>query len=244
MKEIWLKAGQSQATSNAPNYEGRLGLSDRAFEFSRGRDRYGNGTFADGDKMPLFPQQQDTPAGFDSPIGLGLPFALSRLKINRRIEQLMIVSAAFGGSSSQEWQPNRGLFKTAVELTYEALTAYPDFTFMGIIWMQGERDARIGRRIGEYEARNSNVLNSMRAALPNSESSVVVAGGIQTNGFESAEIVNNEIHRMPLYVPRSIVYDTSDLTTHDGTHYDSSDTGIPELGRRLALGAQTLIGSI
>ncbi len=159
-------------------------------------------------------------------------------------ENFILIKYAIGGSSLLDWSPNYS--KEKAEITgypefgnmYEKLlnkidsvTAGLNYEIVALLWMQGERDARIPEAGKDYYNNFKLLISSLRNDL-NSPNLPIIYGKISppkdkypaVDTVVSAQLkINQDLHNM-------YIISTDDIEKwDDNTHYSSN--GQLELGR-------------
>ena len=116
----------------------------------------------------------DAPFNTDR-IGPGMSFARRYLSILPAERRLLLVPAAYAGTSfsGANWNPGNELFEAAVARTNAALATNPGGNCLAaILWSQGESD--VGRMSGPvYQAALDTMINALRSRLTTSQSGEV-----------------------------------------------------------------------
>lgn len=209
----------------------------------------GRGAIDAGDREPIpgiWVQAKDLswkpavdPLHYDKPeiaaAGLGRSFAKA-LKTARPNSSIGLIPAAFGGSALEEWKPGSIHYTEAVRRTRAALR---DGRLRGILWHQGEADAKDENLARSYVPRFEAFIRQLRADLNAPDVPVIVGelGRFYRNrpndGAKFAEVVNAQLMRIPNSVPHSAFVSSEGLTDKgDSTHFDTRS--LHELGGRYA----------
>lgn len=158
-RDVYLLIGQS-------NMAGRGTLSPSNRVSSAGITKFT-------DDMRWIPA--DEPIHFDKAAGAGLAASFARDMADARAgHEIALVPCAVGGSSIARWQPGADLYQLAVARARSALSAGGELK--GIIWHQGETDAREKQEsVDAYEGRLCTLVAALRKDL-NAEDVPFVAG--------------------------------------------------------------------
>lgn len=175
------------------------------------------------------------PLHFDKPkiagVGLGRTFAIDYAKAHPDTI-VGLVPCAVGGTSLDEWAPGGKLYSNAIDRMRIAMR---HGTVRGILWHQGESDAK-PERIESYATRFDALIAHFRADLQATEVPLVVGQlGILERAEESTPRVpfNAMIARYPEGRPLVACVTSEGLKSNgDGTHFDAASQR--ELGRRYA----------
>jgi hypothetical protein len=161
---------------------------------------------------------------------------------------LILIKHAVGGTSLVAWAP--AWDSAQAELTRNAsagplyatllsqvrTTPLPeDAEFLGILWMQGERDANYPPVADKYLQNLENLVRSFRRDLGEPEVPFFL-GQINppSSGWPAAPVVREAQADAEAHIPRTVVIPTDDLTKREDepVHYDTS--GLLELGYRFS----------
>ena len=141
-------------------------------------------------------------------------------------EQIGLIPCAEGGSSIDEWTPEGTLFRHAVS---EARFALESSELIGILWHQGENDAR-GGGYRTYRERLAGVVRALRSEL-GAEGLPFVMGELADflgkSGFglsaSEHERINGELRRFVEEEPGCYLVSAEGLTSNpDGIHIDAA----------------------
>jgi len=159
-------------------------------------------------------------------LSLGFSFAewLSHAEPDRFIG---LISNARGGTRIEEWAPGEELYVEAME---RAKAAQKYGTIRGILWHQGEGNSRDP----DYLEKFAKLVEGMRNDLGDPELPVVVGQ------VEGTRPINALLAIVSEAVPGTAVALSTNLTTYDGTHFDSES--LREFGRRYAVEMAKLRG--
>lgn len=171
---------------------------------------------------------------------VGLSMELSKNYPNRRF---LLIKYAIGGASLLDWSPNYdpqeaeitghpefgNMYKRLIMLT-DSLTNGHNVRFRALLWMQGERDARIPAAGVEYYQNFASLVNSIRKDL-NSPDLPVIFGKVNPppDRYPALDTVVRAQIRITQELPNTYLIDTDDLEKwEDDLHYSSS--GLINLG--------------
>ena len=148
----------------------------------------------------------------------GYAFAKTILAKHPDIRLGLVVNAK-GGSSIRQWAPGTKFYKEAIRRTK---AAQKDGSLKGILWHQGESDAKDT----EYSKKLATLIQSLREDL-GAPDLPFVAGQIQ-----GVPLINSQIAKLPETVPGTGFASSKDLTTMDRWHFDAKSVKL--LGQRYA----------
>jgi predicted TIM-barrel fold metal-dependent hydrolase len=152
-------------------------------------------------------------------LGPGYSFAQKMLENDKNATIGLIVNAR-GGTRIDEWLGKSPLYWSARKRTKEAMK---HGTLKGVLWHQGESDqANADGYLGKLQS----LVGNLRSDL-NSPDLPFVAGQIAIDGA-----INAEIAKLPDATHSSSFVSSKELTTTDGTHFDTRSQLL--LGRRYA----------
>ncbi len=159
-------------------------------------------------------------------LGPGYGFAQRLREVQPDIYLGLVVNAR-GGTSIYDWAKgaDEGYYEAAVSRVREALKD-GNSRFAGIIWHQGESNSGLTT---SYLTRLSQLVADFRADFRDPDLPFV-AGQLEQTTNERA--VNEYILLLPTVSSNTAVATSENLTTIDGTHFDSASQR--ELGRRYA----------
>lgn len=140
-------------------------------------------------------------------------------------EQIGLIPCAEGGSAIDEWAPEGMLFRHAVS---EARFALESSELIGILWHQGESDAREGGYC-TYRERLAGVVSALRSELGAEDLPFVMGEladflGKSGFGLSAAEYeqINDEIRRFAAEEPGCYLVSAEGLSCNtDGIHIDA-----------------------
>jgi hypothetical protein len=157
-------------------------------------------------------------------LGPGWGFARAMLEADPKARVGLVVNAK-GGSRIEEWKRGAKFYKEAVR---RALAAAKAGTLRGVVWHQGESNAKDP----DYLAKLRQLVLDLRADLK-APGLPFVAGQVAKDSP-----VNAQLAKLPQTVPGTACVPVKGLKTLDGTHFDAA--GQLELGRRYAEAMRTL----
>jgi len=168
----------------------------------------------------------------DGGAGLAMSFGLRLLEEFPEWE-IGFVPCAVSGSSLEQWQPRAELFENAISKTKQAL-ATCDGELCGILWHQGEADAKSKEIASSYAERFIVTINGFRKKFDN-DKLAVIAGELGTflasnSDFPYYQMINSALQRSA-----TALVSASGLTDHDRndkTHFDTKS--LREFGVRYA----------
>jgi hypothetical protein len=162
-------------------------------------------------------------------------------------EKILIVKYAVGSSSLLDWSPHWS-YEEAKEThnedygsLYFKLIKYIEIAwlgkeaeFKGILWMQGERDAKFKNAAVQYKNNLKTFIHKIREDLHVQDLPFIIG---QVNPpedeFPFASVVCKAQHEIEKEIPNTKLVYTNDLQKlEDGLHYASE--GLIELGQRFA----------
>lgn len=167
------------------------------------------------------------PVHFDKPgVGVGLcsEFARDIHKADPE-SKIGLIPCAVGGSSLDQWQPGKPLYNTAVARATEAMK---QGTLTGILWHQGESDAK-PELITTYPARFETMITQLRKDVGAENVPVLIGEVIPGRGNHDA--VNVALAEAAKKTPNAALISSADLGNKQ-LHYDSAD--YRALGKRYA----------
>ncbi len=161
--------------------------------------------------------------------------------------KIVLVKHALGGTSLLAWAPQWD--STRAEITGNAavgslydqlleivrgLDLGPEAELGAVLWMQGERDARMGEAGAEYFTNLTELIAAFRGDLGSPELPFLLGlVNPPPNRYPAAQEVREAQERAAREIPGVHLVATDDLTKwDDDLHYDNA--GILELGRRFA----------
>jgi enoyl-CoA hydratase/carnithine racemase len=168
----------------------------------------------------------------DGGAGLAMSFGLRLLETFPEW-QIGFIPCAVGGSRLEQWQPQAELFKNAIAKTKQALAACHG-ELSGILWHQGEADAKTQATAETYAERFAQTINGFRSELRN-ELLPVITGElgdflVRNPDLKHYKIVNNALKQIATAVVSAD--NLTDNDRNDNTHFDTKS--LRELGIRYA----------
>jgi len=150
-------------------------------------------------------------------------------------DNVIIIKSAATGSSISQWLPGNELYDALIrQVKYVVDPAKADI--QGIVWMQGEADARDQELADTYQANLESFLTNLRKDLQ-AEEVAVMLGQIKqpNNNFAYEKQVRQAQKQVAEEDANTVLIATDDLgKLYDNVHYNSE--GLMELGRRFAVG--------
>jgi len=171
-------------------------------------------------------------------VGLARSFAVAYMANNPGVE-VGFIPAACGGSSMEVWVPGAFYEPTQSHPYDDAIarvaTVRSRGVLQGILWHQGESDAR-PERVDFYEDRLRALFARLRRELGNDELPILVGqlGRFPGKPWEAGQIKVDAVHRaMAANDPHIGFVSAAGLTAKaDLVHFDTA--GLDEFGRRYA----------
>lgn len=166
--------------------------------------------------------------------------------------ELVLVKYAIGATSLFDWAPDWDAMRATITgsshrgALYQQLMAVIEELSLtgadiaGVLWMQGERDAKIEEAGNEYYENIKDLIHAFRKDL-NREDLPFLMGKINPppERYPARDTVRLAQFRIAEELPNVYLIETDDLSKwDDALHYDSE--GLMELGRRFA---RTLIAA-
>jgi len=133
---------------------------------------------------------------------------------------LGLVVNAKGGTKIEQWQKGTNFYNQALERTRAAMKSG---TLKGILWHQGESDAKAPEG---YAEKLQQLVRDIRDDLGSPELPFV-AGEVG-----NSEAINQQIRKLPSKVPGTAVVSAEGLTLFDKAHFDQRSANL--LGKRYA----------
>ena len=148
--------------------------------------------------------------------------------------EIRLIPCAVGATPLARWEPDGDLFKNAANRLCLALAEGESLA--GILWHQGETDARTEADAATYETRLEKAVRAWRA-LPGAAQAVFVCGELgrflSPTDFPGAASVNAALHNLASRIPYSACVSSAGLGDKgDCKHFDTPAQR--ELGRRYA----------
>lgn len=177
-------------------------------------------------------------AGHDNAgVGPGLAFAEAVAEAGPEA-CIGLIPSARGGSAIQLWSETGQLYVNAVRRTRLALAAGPEgkTKLRGVLWLQGEADAKEDR-IGKYPAALADLVDRLRKDFDDPELPFLAAtiGEITDRpGIDHRKEINQILLDLPNQRKNTAAVDARNLKGHigDSVHYDTPTQ--EEIGRRFA----------
>lgn len=157
-------------------------------------------------------------------VGLCSEFARDVLKADPK-SNIGLIPCAVGGTSLDQWQPGKPLYTTAIARAKEAMK---NGTLAGILWHQGESDAK-PELIATYPARFETMITQLRKDLGAENIPVLIGEVIPGHGKHDE--VNVALAETAKKTPNAALVSSADLGKKQ-LHYDSAD--YRALGKRYA----------
>jgi hypothetical protein len=168
-------------------------------------------------------------------VGPGLTFA-QQLAVSDPTARIGLVPCAVGGSAISRWTKGKPLYERAVKRAKAALAAGPKHktSLGGVLWLQGEADARAGR-IEVYPQLLCGMIDDLRADLGIDDLPVVACTiGEFREPAEIQKRMNRILLDLPNQTPNTACVDARDLKSHLGDHVHFDTQAQEEIGRRFA----------
>jgi hypothetical protein len=148
-------------------------------------------------------------------------------------ERIGIVKVARTGTGMDAWSSlhANSIYGTLINHTHAALRAAPEARVAAMLWMQGERDARLAESAAGYGAKLRAFVAAVRRDVQRPDLPFLCA---QVDPpYAHAGAVRDAQAALPAQVPGTILVPTDGLGRYaDKLHYDTA--GQLELGRRFA----------
>jgi hypothetical protein len=180
------------------------------------------------------------PLHFDKPavvgVGLGTTFAKTLAEALPG-KTIGLVPVAFGGSQIAEWAKGARHYDNAMD---RAKAAMADGTLAGILWHQGESDAKADRA-PLYQAKLDELVKNFRSDLSAPEVPFICGTLADSQASSEAAKVNAALRKLPERVGDAACVEAKGLTmAKDNIHFDVAS--YRELGRRYAAAWLELAG--
>lgn len=227
---VFLLVGQSNMAGRAP-LDDEAGRTDpQILQFTA------NGVWIPATD-PLHPPQ----FGFAG-TGPGMSFARALAEVLPGHE-IRLIPCALGATPLARWEPDGDLFQNAANRLRPALAEGESLA--GLLWHQGESDARTEADAATYETRLETAVRAWRA-LPGATRAVFLCGELGTflppADFPGAAQVNAAFRTLAMRLPWCSCVSSAGLTdTGDRKHFDTDSQR--ELGRRYAKVFLAAVGS-
>ena len=170
-------------------------------------------------------------------VGPGLAFAETLAAANTKLA-IGLVPCAVGGSSIKLWQKGAKLYDEALRRTKLAqqTTAPVQARIRGVIWLQGEANAR-PEELPLHAERLRAMIESLRADLALPELPFIACTIGEMKGeplLTNLKAMNDILLALPKSVTHTACVDARDLKTHigDAVHFDTAAQN--EIGKRFA----------
>lgn len=150
-------------------------------------------------------------------------------------DNVIIIKSAATGSSITQWLPGNELYEALIrQVNYAVDLTKADI--QGIVWMQGETDAREQSLAEAYQTNLETFLSHLRNDLQAEEAAILLGQIRQPNhNFAYEKQIRQAQQQVADADEHKILVTTDDLgKLYDKVHYDSD--GLVELGRRFAVG--------
>jgi len=154
-------------------------------------------------------------------IGPAASFALEYVK--KYNEPIGLIPCAYGGTSITQWQPDGKLFKDMID---KASLIGEDDEIIGVLWAQGETDARIIDNIDEYVMLFDNMLFELETRLGLQNVPIILADiapyFYQKSEYPYTPVIADAIKRIVSRDKKFGFVETDGLVPQeDGLHYNS-----------------------
>lgn len=175
-------------------------------------------------------------------VGPGVSFGRGMLHVVDQEVTIGLVPCAVGGSPLSRWEKGGDLYEATVRRAREATK---HGTLMGILWMQGEKDAKELALAKSYAKRLDAMVFDFRRDFGMPELPFVAALPCvelaEHDDRPGAELVSDSLKGLPRRVRHTATVDSTGLkSTGDQTHFSTESQR--ELGRRYAEAMATLLG--
>ena len=164
----------------------------------------------------------------------GPEISFARRMADHHRQPVGIIKVAVGGTSlAKDWSPDRRgyLYDWLIATVRKAATT-GRFEIEAILWMQGERDARVEATAGLYAQNLTHFIQRIRGDL-NQPDLPFVFGRVNPPKAYSPFVDQVRRAQQELDMPNAVMVDCDGLDKHrDGLHYNA--TGQVELGQRFA----------
>ena len=176
--------------------------------------------------------------------GLGASFARVLADADPSVT-IGLVPCAYGGTSLDEWMPDRYLYKQAVLKTKEAMRRG---VLKGILWHQGEADANSAKKAATYAERLVVMMASLRKDLDASDVPIVV-GELGpyldefvriNNSLREWKAVNEQMRLAATRIPNCRCVSSEGLAETIGDNLHFSTPCLRVLGKRYADALQAI----
>ena len=175
-------------------------------------------------------------------VGPGVSFGRGMLHVVDQEVTVGLVPCAVGGSPLSRWEKGGDLYEATVRRAREATKRGE---LRGILWMQGEKDAKDLALAKSYAKRLDAMILNLRRELGLPELPFVAALPCvelaERDDRPGAELVSESLEGLPRRVQHTATVDSAGLkSTGDQTHFSTQSQR--ELGRRYAEAMATLLG--
>ena len=176
-------------------------------------------------------------------VGPGVSFGRGMLHVVDSEVTIGLVPCAAGGSALSRWEKGGDLYETAVRRAREATKQ--GGKLMGILWMQGEKDAKDQALAKSYAKRLDTTILDLRREFGMPELPFVAALPCielaDRDDRPGAEIVSESLKELPRRVRNTATVDSAGLkSTGDQAHFSTQSQR--ELGRRYAEAMARVLG--
>ena len=173
-------------------------------------------------------------------IGPGASFALEY--VNEHDEPIGLIPCAYGGTSITQWQPGGELFENMIN---KASLIGENDEIVGILWAQGETDARIIDNVDEYVMLFDNMLFELEKRLCLKDVPVILADVapyfFQKPTYPYTGVISDAIKRIASRDKKFGLVETDGLLPQaDGLHYTSKSYRI--FGKRFFEVYKNIVG--
>jgi sialate O-acetylesterase len=170
-------------------------------------------------------------------VGPGLDFAKTLLSQTNGV-RIALVPCAVGGSWINLWQPGQNFYTNAIYRAQKALADAPPGTarVKGVLWLQGESDAK-DIRYAAYSGKLSTLVQNLRADLNEPDLPFIacsIGTFINSPNYPRVQEINYDLLTLPQREPHTACVDARDLSGHigDNMHYNTASQEI--IGARYA----------
>ena len=175
-------------------------------------------------------------------VGPGVSFGRGMLHAVDQEITIGLVPCAVGGSPLSRWEKGGDLYEATVQRTRQATK---HGTLMGILWMQGEKDAKELALAKSYAKRLDAMILDFRREFEMPELPFVAALPCvelaERDDRPGAQLVSESLKGLPRRVQHTATVDSTGLkSTGDQTHFSTQSQR--ELGRRYAEAMAKLLG--
>ncbi len=176
-------------------------------------------------------------------VGPGVSFGRGMLHVVDQEVAIGLVPCAVGGSPLSRWEKGGDLYEASVRRAREAIKH--SGTLVGILWMQGEKDAKDLALAKSYASRLDAMILDLRREFGMPELPFVAALPCvelaERDDRPGAELVSESLKGLPHRVQQTATVDSVGLkSTGDQAHFSTPSQR--ELGRRYAETMAKLLG--